>query len=62
MYCQRYGVNETINDSTAGSIGQEQHSISQRYREHIRMLSGVLRGESLAVDARPALSTSDSIV
>src|SRR5215831_18081961 len=28
----------------------------------IRMLSGVLRGESPAVDARPALSTSDSIV
>src|SRR5262249_35217452 len=28
---------------------------------HIRMLSGVLRGESPAVDARPALSTSDSI-
>src|SRR4029453_13429460 len=26
------------------------------------MLSGVLRGESPAVDARPALSTSDSIV
>ena len=28
MYGQRYEVNETINDSTAGSIGQEQHSIS----------------------------------
>jgi len=26
------------------------------------MLSGVLRGESPAVDARPALSTSDSIL
>ena len=26
----------------------------------IRMLSGVLRGESSAVDSRPALSTSDS--
>ena len=24
MYCQRYGVNETINDSTTESIGQEQ--------------------------------------
>jgi hypothetical protein len=29
MYCQRYGVNETINDSTTGSIGQGQHSIPQ---------------------------------
>ena len=33
----------------------------QSFALHIRMLSGVLRGESPAVDARPALSTSDSI-
>src|SRR5205807_8002090 len=32
----------------------------KRLVQHIRMLSGVLRGESSAVDARPALSTSDS--
>ena len=32
----------------------------QSFALHIRMLSGVLRGESPAVDSRPALSTSDS--
>jgi hypothetical protein len=33
----------------------------QSFALRIRMLSGVLRGESSAVDTRPALSTSDSI-
>jgi len=32
MEGQRYGVNETINDRTRGSRGEEQHSIHQRYR------------------------------
>ena len=31
-----------------------------RFREHIRMLSEVLQERDPAVDARPALSTSDS--
>jgi hypothetical protein len=35
--------------------------VTQMDKVEIRMLSGVLRGESPAVDARPALSTPDSI-
>jgi hypothetical protein len=35
LYGQRYGVDETINDRTTGSRGQEQHRIPQRYREEL---------------------------
>ena len=33
MYSQLYRSNNAINDRTTGSIGQEQHSIHQWYRE-----------------------------
>jgi len=44
-----------------GEFDTEAGAITGVFAQHIRMLSGVLRGKSPAVDAHPALSTSDSI-
>ena len=47
--------------SVRSCLGWPLPSFFHVFGYHIRMLSGVLRGESPAVDTRPALSTSDSI-
>src|SRR5262249_18081141 len=46
----------------ANGACQVLHGMIRDSAYHIGMLSGVLRGESPAVDSRPALSTSDSIL
>ena len=59
--CTASPSSATVSSSWMPSWGSRSFgTIMQSFALHIRMLSGVLREESPAVDARPALSTADS--
>src|SRR6476659_9458977 len=69
--CKRSGIglhlhhingnpSDTVDENLAVLCVEDHDRHHRPSSYHIRMLSGVLRRESPAVDSRPALSTSDS--